>query len=201
MISISNQSDTIIIVIHEIYGINEHITEVCQALSEQGYDVICPNLIERDKPFQYIEEELAYRHFMDHVGFARGAAEIHSLLLNLRDTEKKIFIVGYSIGATIAWLCGSEKNVSGVACFYGSRIRDYRDTIPKCHSILFFPQTEPSFHVDVLVTKLKQHQSIEIHRYEGQHGFSDPFSLKYNEQSAKESFSRLIEFIERNRNR
>ncbi|MBY0124282.1 dienelactone hydrolase family protein [Bacillus sp. S/N-304-OC-R1] len=201
MISHINQSDTIIIVIHEIYGINDNINKVCQSLSEQGYDVICPNLIEREKSFQYHEEELAYRHFMDHVGFAKGVAKINSLLLDLKDTDKKIFIVGYSIGATIAWICGREKNVSGVACFYGSRIRDYRNTIPKCPSILFFPHTEPSFHVEELISKLKQHQSIEIHRYEGLHGFSDSFSSRYNEQSAKESFSRLIDFVERNRNK
>jgi dienelactone hydrolase len=39
MISIQKGSDTAIIVVHEIYGINQHMKYVCQSLSEFDFDV------------------------------------------------------------------------------------------------------------------------------------------------------------------
>ncbi|WP_373688755.1 dienelactone hydrolase family protein [Brevibacillus daliensis] len=70
MIHIHNKSDKLIIVVHEIYGINQHIKDICDLLLEKSYDVICPNLLEKEIPFDYSQEEDAYRNFMDSLGFA-----------------------------------------------------------------------------------------------------------------------------------
>ncbi|MEH7110202.1 dienelactone hydrolase family protein, partial [Bacillus sp. JJ1764] len=40
MIQFKNRSDTVIILIHEIYGINQHMQSYCELLSKQGFDVI-----------------------------------------------------------------------------------------------------------------------------------------------------------------
>jgi dienelactone hydrolase len=40
----------LIVVLHEIYGINDHITKTCQDLADSGYDVVCPDLLD-GKPF------------------------------------------------------------------------------------------------------------------------------------------------------
>ncbi|MEC1241949.1 dienelactone hydrolase family protein, partial [Bacillus paralicheniformis] len=37
MIHIQNKSDTAVIVLHEIYGINRHMHEVCRLIAEQGF--------------------------------------------------------------------------------------------------------------------------------------------------------------------
>ena len=66
---IVNNSDSAIIVLHEIYGINEHIKNVCIGFSAKGYDVICPNLINRREPFDYESQEEAYNYFMNNIGF------------------------------------------------------------------------------------------------------------------------------------
>ena len=47
MLNIQKKSDTVIIVIHEIYGLNQHMQGYCELLSNQGFDVICPDLLER----------------------------------------------------------------------------------------------------------------------------------------------------------
>ncbi|MGO4185022.1 dienelactone hydrolase family protein [Paenibacillus sp. TAF43_2] len=144
MISIINGSETLIIVIHEIYGINRHMQHICQSLADHGFDV---------------------------------------------------FLAGFSVGATTAWLCSEEPEVDGIAAYYGSRIRNYTELLPKCPTILFFPQEELSFHVDDLISILRKNDANEIHKFSGQHGFSDPYSSKYNEQSAQMAFSEMTGFF------
>ncbi|UOE56050.1 dienelactone hydrolase family protein [Bacillus sp. CMF12] len=189
-----SNSNSLILVIHEIYGINQHIKSFCELLSKQGFDVTCPNLLERETPFEYSQEEAAYRHFMDHVGFASTAQKIKGLLSDVKGEYEKIFIIGFSVGATVAWLCCEEDGIDGIVGYYGSRIRDYVELTPKCPAMLFFPEEEQSFNVDEVLLTLEK-KKIEVHKFTGKHGFSDPYSSRYDAKSEQEAFSKTIEFL------
>lgn len=194
LLNIHNKSDTVIIVVHEIYGINQHMRYICQTLSDKGFDVICPNLLKQETPFEYSQEEFAYRNFMDNIGFTNASDVIKSVLMNIKDKYKKVYIVGFSVGATIAWLCSEEDCLDGIVGYYGSRIRKYIGIEPLCPTLLFFPEKEQSFNVDELISCFEE-KNIEIHKFNGQHGFSDPYSPNYNEKSAQEAFRRMFDFF------
>lgn len=194
MIQFKNKSDTVIIVIHEIYGINQHMQSYCEQLSKLNFDVICPDLLEQDPPFDYSEEDAAYRNFMENIGFTEAFHKIKGIVSVTKNEYKKIFIIGFSVGATVAWLCSEVEDVDGIVGYYGSRIRDYIELTPDCPTKLFFPQEESTFDVDELISALGN-KTIEIHKYNGKHGFSDPYSIKYNEISAQKAFSETVEFI------
>ena len=190
------KSDKLIVVIHEIYGINQHIENYCDLLSEQDYDVICPNLLAREEPFDYSEEDIAYRNFMENVGFYEAIHKIKHLLLGVKNDYKKIYLIGFSVGATVAWLCSEEEYLDGVVGYYGSRIRNYKQIVPQCPIILFFPQEEQSFNVDELISNLDK-KNIDIHKFNGLHGFSDPYSTKFNEISSQNAFNEMLNFLKK----
>lgn len=195
MINIYNNSETAIIVVHEIYGINQHMKNICQSLSEKDFDVICPNLLKQEAPFDYSQEEIAYRNFMENIGFANASNEMKRLLLKIKGKYKKTYLVGYSIGATIAWLCSEEEGISGIVGYYGSRIRNYLEINPLCPTMLFFPEKEQSFNVDELIFDLEE-KNILVHKFKGQHGFCDQYSPKYNEISTQATFNIMIDFFQ-----
>ena len=58
-----------------------------------------------------------------------------------------------------------------------------------------YAQEEASFHVDELISALADKQLVEVHQYNGQHGFSDPFSAKYNEASTKKAWDPMLNFL------
>lgn len=194
MIFLNNRSDSAIIVLHEIYGINHHMKDVCQSFSESGFDVYCPNLLERDQPFDYSDEKTAYLYFMNQVGFDYASAKIKIIVRNIRENYQKLFIVGFSVGATVAWICSEENDSDGIVGYYGSRIRDYLEITPQMPVMLFFPEKEKSFNVDELISVLI-YKKIKTHQLAGQHGFSDPYSSRYNEQSSQTAFHETITFL------
>ncbi|MCM3601024.1 dienelactone hydrolase family protein [Robertmurraya korlensis] len=196
MIQLQKKSDTLIIVIHEIYGINEHMRSYCELLSKQSFDVICPNLLKRDLPFDYSEEEDAYQNFIENVGFTDAFHKIKDIVSDFIEEYQKIFIIGFSVGATVAWLFSEEGVVDGIVGYYGSRIRNFVELTPKCPTMLLFPQEEPSFDVDELIRTLNN-KNIEVHKLNGRHGFSDPYSLNYNRISAEIAFSEMVNFIKK----
>ncbi|WP_421664001.1 dienelactone hydrolase family protein [Lysinibacillus telephonicus] len=194
MIHIKNNSNKLIIVVHEIHGVNRYMKEVCHSLSEKGLDILCPNLLEKESSFDYFLEEAAYKNFMENVGFSKGANKIKNVIQDIKGQYEKIFIVGFSVGATIAWLCSEEKDVDGIVCYYGSRIRNYLEINPSCPTILFYPENENSFHVDELIDSLER-KNLEVHKFSGEHGFSDPYNPKFNVKSAQETFNIMIDFL------
>ncbi|MCB2295914.1 dienelactone hydrolase family protein [Clostridium algoriphilum] len=190
--NIINNSNSVIIVLHEIYGINQHIKLVCEKFSIAGYDIICPNLINLNHPFNYDQQDEAYHHFINKIGFDLAFKQVKQLIIQAKKQYTYVYVLGYSIGATIAWLCSDEDIMcDGIIGYYGSRIRDYMDITPKCPVLLIFPTEENSFNVRKLVDYLKK-WDIDIYTLSGKHGFSDPFSKNYCTQSFEES-GRLVD--------
>ena len=197
MIKTNKKSDSIVIVIHEIYGINQHIKSYCELLSEQNFDVLCPDLLDKVNPYDYSQEETAYHNFVENIGFTNAMKTVQNLVEELKDKYNKIFIVGFSVGATVAWLCSELKYLDGIVGYYGSRIRDYIDIQPKCPTMLYFPEEEPSFNVNELVATLNN-KNIDVHKFKGKHGFDDSYSQKYNPESSQLTFNKTVSFLKQN---
>ncbi|OEH94174.1 dienelactone hydrolase family protein [Bacillus solimangrovi] len=195
MISIKNNHNTVVVVVHEIYGVNDHMIDVCKRLADHNVDVLCPNLLQVDKPYNYSQESIAYTNFIENVGIEIAKNKLKPILFDLKDKYDKVFVLGYSVGATIAWLCSNEAVVDGVVAYYGSRIRDYVQQLPLSPTLLFFPQIETSFDVDQLVETLSNKEHVYIRKMEGNHGFSNPYSNSYHQQSAQDSWDETLKFF------
>lgn len=169
------------ILLHEIYGVNAHMKYYAHALYEKGFDVYVPDLLQRAAAFSYEEEELAYQNFITTIGFETAKNEVNALINNLSKEYTHIHIIGFSIGATIAWLCSNNPYVHKVVGFYGSRIRQYTDVVPHAETILIFGDQEKSFNPIDLKTSLSVYSNVFVNIVEGEHGFADPYSSKYDE--------------------
>ncbi|WP_242224114.1 dienelactone hydrolase family protein [Bacillus cereus group sp. BfR-BA-01380] len=192
------EQKTAILLLHEIYGINQHMKHVIQTFSSSTIDVVCPNLLQRSSPFHYDQETEAYLYFMKNIGFEQGKQQIDSVLAELRNNYASVGVLGFSVGATIAWLCSEDSRIDFVIGCYGSRIRDYTNIVPKCRALLLFPANETSFSVPAVIEGLqnKDYPLLYIKQLNGKHGFLDPFSSAYNEEAANEGYEMIRSFLQ-----
>lgn len=63
------------ILIHEIYGINDHMKSMIHYFDTAGFEVYCPHLLGQAKHFPYVRENEAYDYFMNKVGFDKVGKE------------------------------------------------------------------------------------------------------------------------------
>ena len=193
MLTYYNQSDTVVVVLHEIYGINSHIRQVGDTLAQYGVDVMVPDLL--GEVFAYEQEALAYENFMSNIGFEAAYRQITEVLHMTRENYKKVSVLGYSIGATLAWRCSATGLCDSAIGFYGSRIRDYLEITPTCPVLLFFPEQEKAVEVDDVITQVSKFANVQVEKLAGQHGFADAFSPSYNQESAKKAYKEMLSFI------
>lgn len=164
---------------------------ITQSFHHLGFDVLCPNLYPVDKRFSYDQEQEAYDYFINNIGFSNAAHIIQVLIKENKENYQQVFLTGFSIGATVAWLCSDKVPVDGIVCFYGSRIRDYIQIVPRCPALLLFPSEEKSFDIQALLKKLNRKEKVYIQLFDANHGFANPYSSEFCKKSFDESF-RLI---------
>ncbi len=185
-----------VILLHEIYGVNDHIKDAAAALEGRGFAVHCPDLL--GTVYGYDAEAAAYAHYM-RVGFAAAAERAAALAASLAARHDRLYLVGYSAGATTAWLASGRGPFAGVVGYYGSRIRDYPDIMPTCPVLLLFPGSGEPFSVPALAAALAAKDQVRVHILSGRHGFADRRSPHYDAAAAAAADALVSEFFAENR--
>ncbi len=186
-------SKSAIVILHEIYGINRFIEDICAEYHRKGHDVYCPDFLRRT--FSYGEKKEAYAHFYSEVGLDRHT-EITHLAEQLKVKYESVFLLGFSVGATLAWRCCEQTVFDGIVCCYGSRIRDYLYLQPKCPMLLLFAEHD-SFDTGEVCRQLSGRQNMEIHVFDACHGFMDRYSECYDAKNAKTAKAYMDSFLQK----
>jgi carboxymethylenebutenolidase len=164
-----------LVVVQEIFGVNRHMRGVCDRFAAAGYAVLAPALFDRVEP----GAELGYgqgdivrgRELRMKLQESGVMAEIKAAADGL--AGKKIGIVGYCYGGTVAWWGATRTRLFAAAsCWYGGGIAGTRTEKPNCPVQMHFGDQDASIPMkDVEAIRAAQ-PGAEIHVYPGaRHGF------------------------------
>ena len=182
-----------LVILPEIYGINPFIETVKRKYQALGFHVFSPNLLLRSY-FPYTEREEAYLFFQNHIGFG-AYKDVDYLMEELQASYEKVIILGFSVGATLAWRCSGRGHVDGIVACYGSRIRDYLEVEPRCDSLLLFAEKD-FFHVTEVQQAVFSKKRVKSMIFPAAHGFFDMYSESYDKEQANKGWQYIDEFIE-----
>ncbi len=188
--------DVGVVVVHEVLGVNAHIHRMAQYFGGHICEVYTPNLLDTNQAYSRRDEAVAYRDFNAAVGISRMAERLHDVAHALRSRHRRVNAVGFSVGATSAWLAARTGVFDAAVCLYGSRIRDHVEVTPKCETLLIFAADEPNFDPEELVGRLSRTPGVTATLVKAGHGFCDPESPNYVRTIADEALAAAAEFLE-----
>jgi carboxymethylenebutenolidase len=192
-----------LVLVQEIFGVTDHIRELCDEYAADGYEVLSPALFDREHPG--FEAEYTGRDFDRAVELART---LHPFQQSLADAQTcigalkgadgcggPVFITGYCYGGSVAWaMAGRSETLAAASCYYGSLIPTiYADAIPKCATIAHFGRFDtgiPMEGVEALIAK--EHPTAQIFVYDANHGFNSDRRKDYHEPSAELARERTL---------
>lgn len=180
-----------LVLIQEIFGVTEHIRELCDEYAADGYEVLAPALYDREHPG--FEADYTGPDFERAVELAR---KLHPFDLSLDDAQTcidalkdkgPVFITGYCYGGSVAWaMAGRSADLAASSSYYGSLVpTTFVDQAPKCPTICHFGRYDtgiPMEGVEKLIEE--QHELAQIFVYEAGHGFNSDRRKDYHEPSA-----------------
>jgi carboxymethylenebutenolidase len=180
-----------LVLIQEIFGVTDHIRELCDNYAADGYEVLSPALFDREHPG--FEASYSGPDFDRAVELAR---KLHPFDLSLADAQTcvdalkskgPVFMTGYCYGGSVTWaLAGQSDDLAAASAYYGSLIPTaFADQAPKCATIAHFGRFDagiPMEGVEALIAK--EHPTAQIFVYEANHGFNSDRRKDYHEDSA-----------------
>ncbi|GGA07379.1 hydrolase [Paenibacillus marchantiophytorum] len=188
----------LVVVLHDIHGITPFIKVTCERIQSTGADVLCPDLYTLVNPFAYNRGDNPHTFFLNNIGFEQPKERILELIHPLRSQYQHIVVLGFSVGATIAWRCSSESLINGVVGYYGSRIRNYMHTQPKCPVLLLFALNEPAFEPLTIQKSLESmSEHIDTRWYDAAHGFANSAGDSYCPESADAAWGEVMFFLKK----
>ena len=189
-----------LVIIMEIFGVNSHIRSVCDRFAEAGYSAVAPAVydrIERDFEVGYSPDDIAAGREMkgkadwdDMVKDSRAAFRL------LADEGKKVGIVGFCMGGTVAWLGATRiEGMAGAVGYYGGQITQFLDETPGCPALLHFGEFDHGIPLTD-VDKIRQaHPDVPVNIYPADHGFNCDQRGSYHADSAKTAMVRTLDFF------
>jgi len=184
-----------IFILHEIYGVNDFIKKQAETYSNASTTVECISLYSENTVFTYEQEQESYKFFINEVGFDAPLKKLSEKLLEARTQYNEVLLIGFSVGATLAWRL-STLPLQGIVCVYGSRIRQYLDIIPTCPTLVILPSHEKSFNVHELKEALDTLPAVHTKQYKGQHGFMDYYNSNYCHESYLHAQTDILHFFQ-----
>lgn len=203
-----------VVVLQEIFGVNDHIRDVTQRIAKEGYVAIAPALYQRQAPgFEtgYTEQDLKIgKEYKAQTKAEELLGDIQGAIDYLRGQtpvkSNAIGCIGFCFGGHVAYLAATLPDIKATASFYGAGIATMtpggdEPTITRTQDItgtihLFFGLDDasiPAEQVNQIEAELKKQQiSHQIFRYEGaDHGFFCDQRASYNPQAAKDAWEKV----------
>jgi carboxymethylenebutenolidase len=191
-----------LVVLQEIYGVNAHIRAVAdQFANDDGFVVVAPALFDRIQRGVELNDEgedrqralaLAAKFDIEKaVDDIAAAVQCERCFRNV----KKIGVVGYCLGGTLAWLSATRLPINAAVGYYGGKIAQYVTETPKVPVMLHFGELDqhiPQSDVDAVA---KAHREVQIYRYPAGHGFNRDRSAGYSASCAMRARERTLAFL------
>ncbi len=218
---VDNKHTAVVLVVQEIFGVHEHIKDLCRRLAHTGYYAIAPSLYARQgDPGKY---DMA--HVMDLMKDVVAKVPDAEVMSDLDSTvafaksegaeTHKLAITGFCWGGRIVWLYAAHNHdVKAGAAWYGPLSGTDNDLRP--HTAI---ELAGDVKAPVLGLYAGQDQNITAQNIDdmrkalaaagnttsridvfpdAQHGFNADYRPSYNEKDAKEGWARMLAWFRDN---
>ncbi|MBZ8181914.1 dienelactone hydrolase family protein [Oscillatoria salina] len=209
-----------VVVIQEIFGVNEHIRDVTNRLAKEGYMAIAPAIYHRFAPgFEvgYTAEDLKIgKEYKAMTKAAELLSDVEGAIAYLKTLpqfkQNKVGSIGFCFGGHVTYLAATLPAIQATASFYGAGIATMtpgggEPTITRTKDITgkiytFFGNEDasiPKEQVDQIEAELEKHDiPHQVFRYENaDHGFFCDRRSSYNETAAADAWQQVLDLFNR----
>ena len=205
-----------VLVVQEIFGVHEHIKDICRRFAKLGYYAIAPSLYARyGDPSKYTDIKTLVEDVVRKVPDREVLSDLDSTVVYAggdgADTGR-LALTGYCWGGRIVWLYAAHSDkLKAAAAWYGQlrgtpnelRTGFGIDLAPKLKApvIGFYGGEDPGNPVSdveamraALVKAGKTDCAINLYM-DAQHGFFADYRASYNERDAKDGWKKMLAFF------
>lgn len=190
-----------VVVIHEAYGLNDHIKDVTRRFAKEGYAALAVDL------FTDRVRAVCMARYM--TGFLFGSVNRYGIddlksgltyLAKLPDVDaQRLGAIGFCMGGgfAIAWAC-TDSRLKAIAPFYGTNPRPLEVVKRLCPVVGSYPEKDFTASagraLDKQLTTFDIAHDIKVYP-DAEHSFFNDTRGRYNKQAADDAWRRVMRFF------
>lgn len=209
----------LVLVVHEIFGVHEHIKDICRRLAKSGYYAIAPELFVRQGDVSTLSNiQDIQKNVTSKVPDAQVMSDLDTCVAYASNQKSvnpaKLAITGFCWGGRITWLyCAHNPKVKAAAAWYGRLEGNPSELTPK-HPVDLVAKIDtpvlglygaadtgiPTESVERMRKALIQaHKKSQILLYpDTPHAFNADYRPSYRETAAKDAWGKLLKWFKNN---
>jgi carboxymethylenebutenolidase len=178
-----------VVVIQEIFGVNDHIRDVTERYAELGWLAVAPALYDRWQPgftAGYTPDDIAVGREMKD----RANAELDNVILDVEAARAnaaeagKVGITGYCWGGVVTWVVACRLEFSAASCYYGAGILGHAEAQANCPTLMHFGEKDASIPMADVEAIAAAQPNVGVHTYDADHGFHCDQRGQFNPRAA-----------------
>lgn len=190
-----------VVVIGEVWGLNNFVRSVVDRFARHGYLAVSPNLFDRVE-YGFESENYGADHFakvgemfkvFDH---AKAPLDIAAAIAAAK-AGGKVGITGYCFGGMWTWRAANAgMGLSAGSGYYGGGIPNYIDLEPQIPLEMHYGSNDTGIPLEQIEALKARHPNVDVYTYDAIHGFcnSDRAS-NFNEAACLKASARTLEFF------
>lgn len=200
-----------VLVLQEIFGVNEYIRSVCERLVAAGYVAAAPDLYWRSTP--------GFTAAHDEAGMQAAFAEVAKLdvptaiadavaalgvLGDLPEVAGRPGVLGFCLGGTLAWGVAAAGDPSCAVSYYGSGVPQMLGLADQVHCPVLFHFGDrdpyiPNEGVEALNEVIARHRNLALNVEQAGHAYDNAFAEQFHDEAAaRAAWSKSLAFLEDN---
>lgn len=194
-----------LVLLQEIFGVNDTMRQIADYYAEEGYVVVVPDLFWRQEPGVELgyDEASWQKAFGFFQGFDqdKGVEDIDaalSALKGLKECTGGAGVLGFCLGARMAYLAACRCDVDAAIGYYGMGMENHLDEADNIGGrlVLHFAEQDeycPAAARNDIYAALESRDNVELYTYPGvDHAFARPGSEHYHKPSALIAHERSV---------
>ena len=191
-------------VVQEIFGVNAHIRSVADGYAKDGFLAVAPAMFDRFEPGVELGYDAAgWKAAMSYVPKLNPVVSLNDVASAVdyakAETGKKVGVVGYCFGGTMAWLSATRLKVGAAVGYYGGYIGNFATEKPNAPVMLHFGKLDEHIPPSVAEAVHAANPDVEIYWYDAGHAFNrDADPAAYVAEAAELARERSVSFLKKN---
>jgi carboxymethylenebutenolidase len=188
-----------LVLLHEIFGVNQHIREVADSYAAEGFLSIAPALFdraERGVELDYSKESAERgRALREKVGWRGPLLDIQAAI-NAAQDAGSVAVMGYCWGGSLSFLAAAR--LIGLSCavgYYGAQTVPFASEEVHVPVMLHFGELDPRIPSEDIETIHAGNPDIEMHTFPADHGFNCDHRKEYHAESAQRARALTLAFL------